>query len=65
MTRMSDKGPGAVLASCIEDRNLTLNTSELLREIESGEHPGLEAWVWENLGHETLVTKEELLLYVR
>lgn len=64
MIRMSGKGAAALLVSCIKDRNLKHNTSELLSEIERGGHQGLEAWVLENLGRETLLTKEELSLYV-
>lgn len=65
MIRMSDKDAAALLVSCIKDRNLKHNTSELISEIEREGHRGLEAWVLENLGHETLLTKEELSLYVR
>lgn len=65
MIRMSDKDAAAVLVSCIKDRNLKHNTSELISEIEHEGHRGLETWVLENLGHETLLTKEELSLYVR
>lgn len=60
---MPERGAADLLISCIKDRNLgfDIDASELLRAAGSGDED-LEAWVRENLGHDTLLTKEELAL---
>lgn len=64
--KMPERRAADLLISCIKDRNLgsDIDTSELLRAAGSGDED-LEAWVQENLGHDTLLTKEELALLVQ
>ena len=50
------------LIDALQDRNINVNTTELLRELSSGEQSVEVSWIEENLCHETLLTKEELLL---
>lgn len=53
-----------LLVEALQDRNFDVNTTELLRELSSGDQDVRGSWISENLGHETLLTKEELYLYV-
>ena len=49
-----------LLLEALQDRNLGVNTTELVRELSSGDQDVRGSWINENLGHETLLTKDEL-----
>lgn len=51
-----------LLAEALQDRNSDVNTTELLRELSSVDQDVRGSWISENLGHENLLTKEELYL---
>lgn len=51
-----------LLLEALQDRNLGVNTTELVREFSGGDQDVRGSWINENLGHATLLTKEELYL---
>lgn len=50
------------LLEALQDRNLSVDSKELLRDLSSEDQYVRGSWISENLGHETLLTKEELSL---
>ena len=52
------------LIEVVQDRNLGIPSSDILRDAPSWDQTTLDDYVWENLGQETLLTKEELTLYL-
>ena len=50
------------LIDALQDRNLDVNTTDLLCDSSSADQTARGSWIDENLGHDTLLTKEELSL---
>lgn len=61
-SKMTANDSDRKLIDALQDRNLNVNTAELLRELSSGNHSVIGTWIEENLSYETLLTKEELSL---
>lgn len=50
------------LIEVIQDRSLGISSSEILHDAASWDQTALDDYVWEYLGQDTLLTKEELTL---
>lgn len=59
---MQDNNNSRKLIDALQDRNINVNTTELLRELSSVDQSVRGSWIEENLSRETLLTKEELSL---
>lgn len=53
---------GRKLIDTLQNRNINVNTTELLRELSSGDQSVRGTWIEDNLSDETLLIKEELSL---
>ena len=62
MGKMQDNNNSRKLIDALQDRNINVNTTELLRELSSVDQSVRGSWIEENLSRETLLTKEELSL---
>lgn len=61
---MPVKPPSVLLSECLQDRNLTVKSSDLLRDVDSGSDKSFKTWIMETIDSKTLLTKEELNLCV-
>lgn len=50
------------LIDVLQNRNINVNTTELLRGLSSGDQSVRDTWIEDNLSDETLLIKEELSL---
>lgn len=50
------------LIDALQNRNINVNTTELLRGLSSGDQSVRGTWIEDNLSDETLLIKEELSL---
>ncbi|OBT58947.1 hypothetical protein VE04_00849 [Pseudogymnoascus sp. 24MN13] len=60
---MPVKAPSVLLTECLQDRNLTVKSSDQLRDVDSGDDKSFKTWIMETIDSKTMLTKEELNLY--
>ncbi|OBT68336.1 hypothetical protein VE03_02301 [Pseudogymnoascus sp. 23342-1-I1] len=60
---MPVKPPSVLLSECLQERNLTVKSSDLLRDVDSGGDKSFKTWIMDTVDSKTLLTKEELNLY--
>lgn len=60
---MPIKPPSVLLSECLQDRNLTIKSSDLLRDVDPGDDKSFKTWIMDTVDSKTLLTKEELNLY--
>lgn len=60
---MPDSKRLALLLESLRSHDISFNQKDLQRALDTQNEPTIETWVEEHLGPETLLTKEELLLY--
>jgi hypothetical protein len=59
---MPVKPPSVLLSGCLQDRSLTIKSSALLRDVDSGDDKSFKTWIMETVDPQTLLTEEELSL---
>ncbi|KFY63021.1 hypothetical protein V496_04293 [Pseudogymnoascus sp. VKM F-4515 (FW-2607)] len=60
---MPVKPPSVILSECLQDRNLTVKSSHLLKDVDTGGDKSFKTWIMDTVDSKTLLTKEELNLY--
>lgn len=60
---MSDEKQLALLIETLENHGIPFNGKDFLNALDKQSESAIETWIDEHLGSETLLTKEEHLLY--
>lgn len=60
---MPVKPPSVILSECLQDRNVTVKSSHLLKDVDTGGDKSFKTWIMDTVDSKTLLTKEELNLY--
>jgi hypothetical protein len=60
---MPDPKQLTLLLESLRSHDISFNQKDLQKALDAQSEPAIETWIDEHLGHETLLNKEELLLY--